>query len=340
MERVYYKGMQLDAIRGFCRLARLGSFAAVADELGLSVPTVWRQVRALERECGVRLFARNGRGVRLTAEGDEALGLFEPHLLGIDSARELLGERLSALPRQLTVAAPAMLLNDYLAEPLRRFVSSDPEVMLSLVNEPSDLSRAAVTAGEADVGVVTCLAEEPRDTQLIYEDLLELPWLLATAEDHPVSGKRGLKLADLVAWPWILPAAETQPRRRLDEVLRREGLVDKIRVVMESRTFALTETYVRHGLGLTFFYGRDPDHPPPGIWLRAVPQWFGSMTVSLVTRKGRHLAPQAVQFMDLLRECLHEGAKPLATAKERAQKLAAPHTNGRAKARGKTKTRG
>src|SRR5947207_9667202 len=119
MGRVYYKGVQLEQIRSFCRVARLGSFVAAAAELELSAPTVWRQVRALERECKSRLLVRKGRSVQLTAEGKLALELLEPHLSGIDSVRDLLEERLNEAPRQLTVASTSMLLGDFLGQPIQ-----------------------------------------------------------------------------------------------------------------------------------------------------------------------------------------------------------------------------
>ncbi|MBY0527474.1 MAG: LysR family transcriptional regulator [Gemmataceae bacterium] len=304
MGRIYYKGIQLEQIRSFCRVARLGSFAAVAVELGLSAPTVWRQVRALERECKAPLLARKGRNVQLTREGQLALELLEPHLCGIDSVRDLLHEKIADLPRQLTVASTALLFNELLTEPLRQFVAAEPDVRLSLLSEPADLSLRRVQAGDADVGIVTYLPDEPRDAQLVYEHLFEMPWLLAAAEGHALSRKRQLKLADLTEWPWIMPAEETQPRRHLEDVLRREGLRERIHIVLESRTFALTQTYVRLGLGITFWYGADPRHPPEGLWMRPATQWFGAMPVAIVARKGRHQPPQVERFIRIVRDAL------------------------------------
>src|SRR5262249_33353139 len=159
MARIYYKGVQLEQIRSFCRVARLGSFVAVAAELGLSVPTVWRQVRALERECKVQLLIRKGRAVQLAAEGKIALELLEPHLTGIDSVRDLLQDKLNHTPRQLTLASTSMLFAEFLGEPLQEYVAAEPTVLLSLINEPADQSLRHVQAGEADVGVVTYLPE-------------------------------------------------------------------------------------------------------------------------------------------------------------------------------------
>lgn len=304
MARIYYKGVQLEQIRSFCRVARLGSFVAVAAELGLSAPTVWRQVRALERECKAPLLARRGRSVHLTHAGQLALELLEPHLVGIDSVRNLLHEQLDGAPRQLTVASTSMLLAEFLGEPLQEYVAAEPTVMLSLLNEPADQSLRHVLAGDADVGIVTYLPEEPLDPQLVVEDLLELPWLLTTVEGHPLSKKRQLKLADLAAWPWIMPARETQPRRHVEEMLRRAGLREKIRVVLESRSFSLTQTYVALGLGISLWYGGNPRKPAPGLWLRNATQWFGVTPVAIVTRKGAHLPVHVQAFLRIVRRQL------------------------------------
>ena len=304
MARIYYKGVQLEQIRSFCRVARLGSFVAVASELGLSAPTVWRQVRALERECKARLLVRKGRAVVLTAEGRNALELLEPHLTGIDSVRELLQEKQTNAPRQLTVASTSMLFSDYLGEPLQEYAAAEPAVLLSLLNEPADQSLRHVLAGEADVGVVTYLPEEALDSQLEVEDLLELPWLLTAATGHPLSKRRGLKLSDLVEWPWIMPARETQPRRHLEQVLKREGLRDKVRVVLESRAFSLTQTYVALGLCVSLWYGGNPRRPAPGLWIRPATQWFGVTPVAIVTRKGSHLPAHVQAFLQIVRRRL------------------------------------
>lgn len=304
MTRIYYKGIQLEQIRSFCRVARLGSFVAAAVELRLSAPTVWRQVRAMEREYQAQLLVRKGRSVQLTEEGRHTLELLEPHLAGIDSVRDLLNEKLDAAPRQLTVASTSMLLADYLVEPLQEYAAAEPTVLLSLLNEPADQALRRVQAGEADMGIVTYLPQEPLDSQLVVENLMELPWLLSAAHGHPLSRKRAIKLSDLTGWPWIMPARETQPRRHLEETLRREGLREKIRVVLESRSFSLTQTYVALGLGISLGYGGNPRRPPPGLWQRSATQWFGATSVAILTRKGTHHPAHVDAFLELVRRRL------------------------------------
>jgi DNA-binding transcriptional LysR family regulator len=57
---------QIDALRIFTRVARVGSFSRVAQELGLSQPTVSRTIADLEKSLGATLFARTTRSGTLT----------------------------------------------------------------------------------------------------------------------------------------------------------------------------------------------------------------------------------------------------------------------------------
>ena len=65
--------MEVDHLRTiavFARVARLRSFTAAADELGLSTATVSRQIAHLERKVGMQLFVRTTRHVSLTEIGE------------------------------------------------------------------------------------------------------------------------------------------------------------------------------------------------------------------------------------------------------------------------------
>ena len=59
--------------RAFLVTAEEGSLSAAARALGMSQPTLGRQVTALEEELGVLLFERVGRGLTLTTGGTDLL---------------------------------------------------------------------------------------------------------------------------------------------------------------------------------------------------------------------------------------------------------------------------
>ena len=74
MARRFYQLPSLTGLNTFESCARHGSFTAAAQELGVTLGAVSRQVKALENELETTLFLRRHRGVELTAEG---LDLFQ-----------------------------------------------------------------------------------------------------------------------------------------------------------------------------------------------------------------------------------------------------------------------
>ena len=72
-ERRYFKEVRFRQIRALFEISRQGSFAAAARSLGMATPSVWRQVRALEDDYGVRFVTAKGRSVRLTEDSERLM---------------------------------------------------------------------------------------------------------------------------------------------------------------------------------------------------------------------------------------------------------------------------
>src|SRR5262245_40348042 len=60
-------------LKTLIHVAELGSLSKAADRLHIAQPALSRQIRLLERELGVDLFERHGRGMVITAAGREVL---------------------------------------------------------------------------------------------------------------------------------------------------------------------------------------------------------------------------------------------------------------------------
>src|SRR5256885_14532558 len=93
--------LTLRQLEMFCATARLGSFTRAAEALYVGQPAVSQHVAALERQLGVPLVYRVGRGVRLTEAGQLAvdygeriLRLTEQLRAGVDGLRGMTTGRL------------------------------------------------------------------------------------------------------------------------------------------------------------------------------------------------------------------------------------------------------
>jgi DNA-binding transcriptional LysR family regulator len=143
----------LTQLRTFVAVARAGSVHEAARQLLVSQPSVSAALAALEREVGVELVERHGRGVRLTAAGEayvpyagEMLGLLEQ---GGRAAHE--AERPGAARVRVVAVNTA---GEYLLPPLiqaYRRRQPDAAVLLEIGNRHTVFERVA--SRQADIGI-------------------------------------------------------------------------------------------------------------------------------------------------------------------------------------------
>src|SRR5438093_154847 len=127
-----YKDSTAQQLRSFCETARLGSISAAATRLGLANPTVWHQVRALEREFGEPLFEAHGRGSRLTEAGQLLADLTSPLVAGLAMVKQRYQEARARQMTRLTVATTPRILLEDLPECALEFRSRYPKAPLTL----------------------------------------------------------------------------------------------------------------------------------------------------------------------------------------------------------------
>lgn len=144
--------LPLRALCVFEAAARLGSFRAAADELGLTPSAVSHQIRALESGIGVQLFERAGRGVLLSHDGEE---YYQAVRDGFGTLRRA-SERLSARGRSrrpaeiVRIHTPPSFANRWLLPRLSSFLADRPGIDIR-VNAGPD---RRFDAGAVDLAVV------------------------------------------------------------------------------------------------------------------------------------------------------------------------------------------
>ncbi|MDO9218444.1 MAG: LysR family transcriptional regulator, partial [Lacisediminimonas sp.] len=133
----------------FVRVAELGSFSGVAQQIGVARSVVTRQIAALEAHLGTKLIARSTRSLALTSAGTTYLEKCRVILNLVESAEtDIAHERMT--PRgNLRISLPLSFGIKRIAPLLLRFAERYPEVGLdmdysdrrvSLIEEGFDLS--------------------------------------------------------------------------------------------------------------------------------------------------------------------------------------------------------
>lgn len=120
----------MQALRAFEATARLGSLTRAAAELFLTHGAISHQLKGLEDEVGARLVERQGRGVRLTDEGERFAARVRTAFAELGEALRELAER--ANPRRLRVSVVPSFAARWLLPRLGHFTAAHPEVDLEI----------------------------------------------------------------------------------------------------------------------------------------------------------------------------------------------------------------
>jgi DNA-binding transcriptional LysR family regulator len=123
---------RLDAMRLFVRVADVGSFSAVAQQLAVARSVVTRQVAALETHLRVKLLARSTRRLSLTSAGAVYLEKCRVILNLVESAETSLTEELVVPRGRIRLSVPLSFGVRYLGPLLLEFARRCPEVTLDV----------------------------------------------------------------------------------------------------------------------------------------------------------------------------------------------------------------
>jgi DNA-binding transcriptional LysR family regulator len=199
--------LDLRRLRLLRELDERGTIAAVADALQFTPSAVSQQLAILEREAGVPLLERAGRGVRLT----------DPALMLVEHADALL-QRAALAEADLAAAAGAVtgrariagFQSAYvrLAVPAMEALARDaPRLRCELVEAEPEQSLPALALGDLDLVFADEWQHGPRRLAATLErhDLLDDPVHVALPARHPVArGHRdAVPLAALADAIWV-----------------------------------------------------------------------------------------------------------------------------------------
>jgi DNA-binding transcriptional LysR family regulator len=213
--------LDLHRLRLLHELHARGTIAAVADALQFTPSAVSQQLAVLEREAGLPLLERAGRGVRLT---DAALVLVG-HAGALLERAELAEAELAAATGRVAgrgrIASFQSVAFHVAVPAMQALAREAPELRCELVEAEPEQSRPLLALGDVDLVMADEWQHQPlaRPAGVAREDLWRDPVQLALPEDHPVARRHPgvVPLADLAGEAWTTGHPETG----WDEITRR-----------------------------------------------------------------------------------------------------------------------
>ena len=242
--------LDVKQLRVLKEVAEHGSFSSAAAALSYSQPAISQQIAALERHAGARLLDRTSRGVRLTEAGRALVGHADAILARLADAeaeleaiRELRGGqiRLASFP-----TGGASLIPVATAAFRRRHPGID--ISLSVAVMEGAVER--LKAGEVDVALLVEPGFGPpaHDVQIERVHLLDDPMFAVLPTDHPLAGKRTLRLADLAAETWMHDGSRCCDATVFLSACRDAGF--EPRVAFENDDYSAIQGFIAAGVGI------------------------------------------------------------------------------------------
>ena len=277
----------LRQIAVFEAVARTGSVAGAADEIGLSPSAASMSLKDLETHLGVQLFARSGRRMMLTDRGRPMLEMARGILVQVADLESL------SLPEEvrgrLRIGA-AVPVGDYVLPGLcAAFMRVHPGVRVEMRIMPSHEVMEGVRNMALDVGFVGA----PVNSSYLEAE----PWLrdrlvVCAAPDHPLAGLPTVPLAELADEPWALE--KTLSSERISFTVETLKSMNSLNIVFEGESVEAIKRIVRDGAVLACLSSLTvADELARGELVElAVPELDFTRIVSLVSRRDTQ-QPQA-----------------------------------------------
>ncbi|WP_114561179.1 LysR family transcriptional regulator [Desertihabitans aurantiacus] len=240
--------LDLQRLRAFRAVIATGSVAAAATRLGYTPSAISQQITALQRETGLTLFEKNGRGLVPTPAGEllasesDAMMSHLAHLDGV--VDDLKAGRTAALKIRCFPSMGEALLPTVVA----RLREELPDVSVRV-----DLSDnlTAEDAGSSDLCLHTEGLEDhqpvPKGRRRMV--LAEEDYYAVVCPDHPLAGLDEVSLADVVEHPWVQEdLGDTACARIMRDAWRAVGRTPRTVVRTSSHSSAIAFAAV--GLGV------------------------------------------------------------------------------------------
>lgn len=238
--------MDLKQLRTFLRVAEVGSLSQASDRLRLAQPALSRQIKMLENEIGVPLFARHGRGMKLTEAGRQLLEHIGSPLRQLESSFDEVRSFAKRIEGRVSLGMTPTISFVLAGRLAKRVAKELPGVSLRIVEGYGGYLVEWLQRSEIDATVLYGPASDLhfRVTELLFERLVLVgPAKCDLNIDEPVPFR------SVAALQLVLPSRPHGLRTVVDHAASKSKTPLNIR--FEADSFLVLKDLVQEGLGYT-----------------------------------------------------------------------------------------
>ena len=296
--------VKLELYRVFKEVAEAGNITAAAQTLFISQSAVSQSIKQLEGELQTRLFARNSRGVTLTADGRMLYEYVRSAMGLLETGEEKLSQSRDLQMGHLTIGASDTVTSQFLLPYLDRFHRQYPAIHIQIISGRSHKVLGLLQSGKVDIA----FASTPQEgASLETFPCLATHSIFVAGAEYPCDFDHVYTLEEIARFPLILLERKASSRLYLEKYFLQNGLHLNPEIELGARSLlvdlaaigfgvaGVTEEFVRRELesGRLRKLRTSFDIPP--------------RSVDLCVLRDVPLTSAAQRFSDFIRESLRRG---------------------------------
>ena len=212
--------VKLELYRVFKEVAEAGNITAAAQTLFISQSAVSQSIKQLEAELQTRLFARNSRGVTLTADGRMLYEYVRSAMGLLETGEEKLSQSRDLQMGHLTIGASDTVTSQFLLPYLDRFHRQYPAIHIQIISGRSHKVLGLLQSGKVDIAFASTPGEGSFETVPCFATHS----IFVASPEYPCDFSHIYTLSEIADFPLILLERKASSRLYLEKYFLQNGL--------------------------------------------------------------------------------------------------------------------
>lgn len=290
--------MEIEYLREFTVVAKLGSFSRAAEELCLSQSALSKHILALERELGAPLLVRNSRNVSLSAAGAQILPL-AAQIYQLSNKIRVAADHQSVREKTfLRIASIPVMAQYNITGLLAKFRQLHPNVALDVTECEQQELMSMLDKDESELAFSRRGLSDEAGLEFI--EICRDNLVAVVPLGHPLAQQKTVHVLDLRDEPLLFLDQQTGFHHLYSSLCKAAGFVPRITYTGHRPENIVDLAAQDMGVALLMKRHTDFVANPDVVCIDIAPVVESS--ICLVRKEGRSLSPSAQEFWDFVSE--------------------------------------
>lgn len=216
--------IKLEQYKVFYTAATCGSFSEAAKSLFITQSAVSQQIRTLESELGVMLFARGRKGAKLTSHGELLFGYVKRAITEFESAENLFSRMKSLDEGDLKIGSGDTITRYFLLDRLELFHNTYPGIKIEIYNRVTNETLSMLNAGRIDVAFVSLPIDSAEYNDIEIIECGTLKNIFIAGEKYIHLKDKILSIKEIASLPLVMLEPKSNTRQATDIYFKKHGI--------------------------------------------------------------------------------------------------------------------